>query len=369
MARRRETFLPAAPTKSATAAGLRYIPDTAPGYCRVRVGRGFRYFGVNGRQLRDRSKLERIRKLAIPPAWREVWICSVPQGHLQATGRDTRGRKQYRYHPLYRQVRDETKYGRMLEFAKALPAIRKQVARHLSLQGLPREKVLAALTRLLESTLIRVGNLEYKRANGSFGLTTLHDRHVRISGSRMKFRFQGKSRHQYEIELQEPRLARIVKNCKDLPGYELFQYLDEENKPCTIDSAALNDYLHTITNQDFTAKDFRTWAGTVHALMVLRQCGPCSSKRESKKNIVAAIQDVAHKLGNGPAICRKYYVHPALLEAYTEGWLFDVFKRDGKPGLRREERCVVSVLRRQRQARGPLPTTPRLASRRSTCGP
>jgi len=263
--------------------------------------------------------LRRIRSHAIPPAWTDVWICNNPNGHLQATGRDAKGRKQSRYHPKWREVRDEAKYERMLLFAEALPKIRERVDHDLTLPGLPREKVLATVVRLLETTYIRVGNEEYARTNHSYGLTTMRNRHVTVSGSTVRFCFEGKSGVKHNIDVNDRKLARIVKRCYDVPGYELFQYLDEEGNPHSIDAADVNEYLRSITEQPFTAKDFRTWAGTVMASAVLQEFEAYSSQAEAKRNVVAAVKRVAAELGNTPAVCRKCYVHPAVLERYLAG--------------------------------------------------
>jgi DNA topoisomerase I len=311
------------PVKSAKVAGLRYVTDTNPGIRRQRRGQGFSYIGVDGQVIRDPEERRRIEALVIPPAWTEVWICPLPNGHLQATGRDAKGRKQYRYHPLWSETRGQTKYDRMLLFGEALPLIRAQVERDLALPGLPRQKVLATIIRLLETTFIRVGNKEYARANGSFGLTTMRDQHVKISGSMIQFHFRGKSGHEHSIDLKDRHLAKIVKQCRDIPGYELFQYLDENGQRQTIDSGDVNAYLREMTQQDFTAKDFRTWGGTMLATLILKEIGPGESESSVKKNIVQTIKEVAKYLGNRPAICRKYYVHPAVLDAYLDGTLLD----------------------------------------------
>jgi DNA topoisomerase I len=308
---------------SAQAAGLRYVSDWQPGIRRQRVGRGFSYLGVDGQRIGAAEELRRIKALAIPPAWTEVWICPQPNGHLQATGRDAKGRKQYRYHPQWRTVRDTTKYDRMRLFGERLPLLRAQVAQELARPGLPREKVLAVVVRLLETTLIRVGNREYARDNHSFGLTTMRDRHVEISGATLQFQFRGKSGKQHTLGIKDRRLARIVKRCRDLPGYELFQYIDADGQHQTIDAADVNDYLRHISGEDFTAKDIRTWAGTVLAVCALCEFEACTSVTQAKKNVAQAISSVAEQLGNTQAICRKYYVHPAVISAYLEGTLPD----------------------------------------------
>jgi DNA topoisomerase I len=340
------------PRVSAKVAGLRYSTDASPGIRRKRAGKGFTYVDVEGRRLRDPQELQRIKSLGIPPAWTKVWICPMPQGHLQATGYDARGRKQYRYHPRWRNVRDETKYGRMLAFGEALPLIRKQVEHDLALPGLTRAKVLATVLQLLEATLIRVGNEEYVRTNRSFGLTTLRDRHVDIAGATLRFHFRGKSGKEHTVEINDRRVALIVKRCQEIPGQELFQYLDDEGQRRSIDSADVNEYLRQVAGQDFTSKDFRTWNGTVLAVRALQTCGAGESAAQAKKAVVEAIKTVAAQLGNTPAICRKCYVHPAVIEAYLEGSLLEMLQRLGEPdpagpvqGLSAEEGRVLAFLR------------------------
>jgi DNA topoisomerase-1 len=307
------------PKAAAQAAGLRYVTDRQPGFSRRRSGKGFRYFTANGEPLRDKAALKRIRSLVIPPAWTDVWIAASAQAHLQVTGRDARGRKQSRYHPRWREVRDETKYERMLQFAEVLPALRERVDHDLRLPGLPREKILATIVSLLETTHIRVGNDAYARENKSFGLTTLRTRHVEVEGSAITFSFQGKSKVHHTVNLHDRRLAGIVKRCADLPGYELFQYVDAEGARHSVDSADVNEYLREITGEHYTAKDFRTWAGSVMACCSLVSFEPFASAAEAKKNVVQAIAQVASRLGNTPSVCRKCYVHPAVLEAYLSG--------------------------------------------------
>ena len=349
--RRRNHQPSAAPEESAQAAGLRYVSDAAPGIRRKRAGRGFTYVGADGRPVRDRATLERIRRLAIPPAYTDVWICPTANGHLQATGRDARGRKQYRYHPRWREVRDETKFGRMLAFSEALPRLRSRVEKDLALPGLPRNKVLATVVRLLECTAIRVGNDEYARSNRSFGLTTLRDHHVEISGSTLHFEFRGKSGKVHQVELSDRRLARIVARCQAVPGAELFQYVNEAGERESIGSGDVNEYLREITGEEFTAKDFRTWAGTLHAVAALEAIGPSTSEREAKSAIVRAIDEVAERLNNTRAVCRKYYVHPAVFESYESGTLQARLRNGGPPkpsesrGLSPGERAVVRLLR------------------------
>jgi DNA topoisomerase I len=303
---------------SARAAGLKYSSDARPGIRRVKRGRTFRYLDPRGRPVKT-SDLRRIRSLVIPPAWTAVWISPDPRGHLQATGRDARGRKQYRYHPKWREVRDGTKYGRMIEFGRALPAIRRRTEADLRRPGLPRPKVLAAVVKLLEKTFIRVGNDEYARENASFGLTTMRDGHVKVSGSTVRFLFRGKSGVEHELELDDRRLAKIVRQCRDLPGQELFQYRNERGAVVDVGSADVNAYLQDVTGDDFTSKDFRTWAGTVLAAKLLRDYEAVDSEARAKKNIVAAIEQVAKRLGNTRAVCRKSYVHPAVIDAYLDG--------------------------------------------------
>jgi len=342
------------PVESAKIAGLRYITDSSPGIRRKRTGKGFSYVGLDGKPIHAPDELRRIKALAIPPAWTDVWICPSPHGHMQAAGRDAKGRKQYRYHPRWREVRDDTKYGRMIAFAKTLSAIRNRTERDLALPGLPREKVLATVVRLLETTLIRVGNEEYARANRSFGLTTMRDQHVDVLGSTIRFQFRGKSGKQHSVDINDRRLAKIVKRCQEIPGYELFQYVDEAGERQTIDSADVNLYLREITGQDFTAKDFRTWAGTVLAALALQEFEVFDSETQAKKNIVRAIETVAERLGNTPAICRKCYVHPAVVEAYMDGSMLQALKQraeqemaDSLPGLRSEEAAVLGLLQQR----------------------
>jgi DNA topoisomerase I len=319
VARRRNIVLD--PVQAAEDAGLRWVRDDAPGLRRVRAGKGFRYVDADGKPVRDDKTLARIKQLAIPPAWRDVWICASPNGHVQATGRDARGRKQYRYHARWRATRDETKYDKMVLFGLALPRIRERVDDDLKRPGLPREKVLATVVRLLETTLIRVGNEEYARSNKSFGLTTLRDRHVDVDGAELRFEFRGKSGIKHRVAVHDRRLARIIRRCQDLPGHELFQYVDDAGALHPISSQDVNDYLRAITRQEITAKDFRTWNGTVLAAAALRQAA-CSGPRGRSKRVVArCIERVAERLGNTRAICRKCYVHPAIVDAYLEGTL------------------------------------------------
>jgi len=339
---------------SAKSAGLRYVSLTGPGIRRKSTGQSMVYFGTDGETIKDADILARIKSLAIPPAWRDVWICPIAHGHLQATGIDAKGRKQYRYHPRWRAVRDETKYDRMRLFGRALPGIRARVERDLARSGLPREKILATIVRLLETTLIRVGNEEYARQNASFGLTTMQDRHVDISGATLTFEFRGKSGISHSIDLTDRRLAKIVKRSQDLPGYELFQYLDEQGTRRSVDSADVNAYLKEISGEEFTAKDFRTWAGTVLAARALQEFQTFDSQAQAKRNVVQAIEAVAKRLGNTKAVCRKCYVHPRVIDLYMDGSLLQTLKRRVKKelsqslhGLPPEEAAVLALLQQR----------------------
>ena len=342
------------PVESAKAAGLRYVSDTAPGIRRKRAGKHWSYVKPDGTPVRDPDELRRIKSLAIPPAWTDVWICPNPRGHIQATGRDAKGRKQYRYHPRWREVRDETKYGRMLAFGRALPGIRRRVEQDLALPALPRQKVLATVVRLLETTFIRVGNEEYARENSSFGLTTMREEHVDVSGSRVRFQFRGKGGKDWTIDVKDRKLAQIVKRCQALPGQTLFQYQDEQGQTQTIDSEDVNEYLREISGQDFTAKDFRTWAGTVLAALALQAFEAFDSETQAKKNVVRAIESVAERLGNTPAVCRRCYVHPAVIESYLDGTMLESLKRraehelaDALGELGPEEAAVMGLLQQR----------------------
>lgn len=345
--------LPTEPVAAARSAGLRYVSDDQPGFTRKRQGKAFHYFGADGKPLRDKEHLARIKSLAIPPAWTEVWICPSANGHLQATGRDARRRKQHRYHPRWREARDETKFTRLIAFARALPKIRKRIGEDLKLSGLPRRKVLATVVKLLEVSLIRVGNDEYARDNRSYGLTTMRDHHVDVSGARMRFNFRGKSGKSHTIDISDPHLAKIVKECQDLPGQEIFQYLDDDGTRQDVKSEHVNEYLREITGEDFTAKDFRTWAGTVLAAMALRELEKFDSQTQAKKNVLRAIEAVAERLGNTPAICRKSYVHPMLLDAYMEGALLQTVRQRAQEQwteigkLRPEEAAVLALLQKR----------------------
>jgi DNA topoisomerase-1 len=345
------------PVESAKSAGLRYVSDEKPGIARKRKGKaGFAYFNVGGKKVADPDTLLRIRQLAIPPAWEQVWISPDERGHIQAVGRDQRGRKQYRYHPKWREARDATKYEKMMAFVHALPNIRARVKRDLGRPGLSRDRVLATVVRLLETTLIRIGNDEYASSNNSFGLTTLRDRHAKINGSKVRFHFKGKSGVEHEVDLNDPQLAKIVRKCQELPGEELLQYVDESGTVRDIGSGDVNDYLREITGQEFTAKDFRTWAGTVLAATALKEFEVVDSKARMKKNIVVAIESVAKRLGNTRAVCKKCYIHPAVLESYVDGSLLDTLgqrarKLDKRLGKLRPEEAAVLVLLQRRLVR------------------
>ncbi len=339
------------PRDAAETAGLAYVSDEGPGIRRRKSGKGFTYSGPDGRRIDDRATLDRIRKLAIPPAYTDVWICPRPNGHIQATGRDAKGRKQYRYHPAFREVRESTKYEHMIEFAKGLPAIRRTIDEHMSLRGLPREKVLATVVHLLENTLIRVGNADYAKQNKSYGLTTLRDPHVKVDGGELRFQFKGKSGKTWRLSVRDRRIARIVKACQDLPGQDLFQYLDENGEQQSVTSADVNAYLKEITGRDITAKDFRTWAGTVLAAMALSEFEAFDSEVKAKKNIRSAIEKVSARLGNTPTICRKCYVHPEVFSCYLDGALMLEIKseveaelREDLPELKPEEAAVLTLL-------------------------
>lgn len=328
--------LPAPDLKAvAREAGLRYVSDREAGIRRKRVKDGFKFIPPKGYKISHNDKV-RIKRLALPPAWEDVWITTKDNGHLQATGRDARGRKQYRYHSDWRATRDETKYGRMIAFGKALPKIRARVSRDLQRKGLPREKVLATVVRLLETTLIRVGNDEYARTNHSYGLTTMRNKHVSIRGATVTFTFRGKSGKHHQIDVENKRLAQIVRRCRDLPGYEIFAYVDENGKAVDVTSSDVNAYLREVTHEDFTAKDFRTWAGTVLAAKALQEFEKFTSQKEAKRNMILAIEAVARMLGNTPAICRRCYVHPVVLDTYLDGSLVDRLAQEAEEKLARD---------------------------------
>jgi DNA topoisomerase I len=339
--------------KTASRAGLNYVTDGVTGITRRRAGKGWAFYRPDGTRITDRQERRRIGSLAIPPAWMDVWICPDPKGHIQATARDARGRKQYRYHPRYREARDQSKFRRMLELSEVLPAIRERAERDLNAPELSRRQILAATVRLLDKTLIRVGNDEYAKENRSYGLTTLRAQHVTVDGSVVRFSFRGKSGVQHAFAVTDRRIARIVQRCQDLPGQELFQYMNGDGTRETITSDDVNEYLREIAGRDVTAKDFRTWGGTIRAAVALRAMGPAPTKRDAARNIIRAIDAVAERLGNTRAVCRKYYVHPALLHAYLQGltaapstaapprWS----KRNSTvPALRRDEVAVLQFL-------------------------
>jgi len=337
--------------EAAREAGLRYVNDDMPGIRRRRAGKGFAYYGPKGQPIRDPGEIKRIKSLAIPPAYTDVWICPDPNGHIQATGRDDRGRKQYRYHPKWREIRDEAKYERMLVFGQKLPGMRERLNQDLARHGMPREKVLAAVTKLLETTLIRVGNDEYAKGNDSYGLTTMQHRHVEVEGSQVRFKFRGKHGKSHEIQLRDRRLARVVKRCDELPGQELFSYVDEGGVVRDVTSSDINAYLKEISGEPFTAKDFRTFFGTVLAAMALQEFEEVDSQAKAKRNVTKAIEKVASKLGNTPAICRKCYVHPRVVESYLEGSLIQQIKTrieetlaESLSGLSAEESAVLAFL-------------------------
>ncbi len=337
--------------EAAEEAGLRYVTDDQPGYTRKPKGEGFEYFDTDGKRISDEARVLRINRLAIPPAYKKVWICPSSNGHIQATARDDRGRKQYRYHERWREIRDDNKYEKMVVFGKALPKIRRRVKRDLALSGLQRNKVLATIVQLLERTFIRIGNEEYAKENKSFGLTTMRNRHVDVTGSTMRFRFRGKSGIDHEIEVSDQRVAKIIRKLQDLPGQDIFQYIDDEGERRNITSQDVNDYLQEISGEEFTAKDFRTWAGTVLAAMALSSIGPYETKAEAKKNIKTAISAVSKILGNTPAVCRKCYVHPVVLESYLSGAAIEGLKERTEQALseqlddlRAEEAAVMAFL-------------------------
>ena len=342
------------PKDAAESAGLSYVSDEGPGIRRRKAGKGWSFVSPAGKTIKDPKVVERIRKLAIPPAYTDVWICPRPDGHLQATGRDAKGRKQYRYHPAFRDIRDSAKYEHVTAFAKALPDIRSTIKAHMALRGLPRQKVLATVVHLLETTLIRVGNADYAKQNKSYGLTTLRAPHVDVDGGELTFEFKGKSNKVWNLRVHDRRVAKIVKACQDLPGQQLFQYIDGEGMRHGVSSQDVNDYLREITQRDITAKDFRTWAGTVLAALALNEFGAIDSEAKAKKNVRAAIESVASRLGNTATICRKCYVHPEVLECYMSGSLLlevkqevDAELRQNLPHLKPEEAAVLALLERR----------------------
>ena len=348
--------------QSAKKAGLHYVSDSSPGIRRLRHGKSFTYAKSNGSPVKDAATLARIKALVIPPAWEDVWICSSATGHLQCTGRDVKGRKQSRYHADFRATRDEAKYDKVLDFAAALPKLRRTIRRHLKLPGLPKEKVLATIVSLLEKTLIRIGNDEYAKTNNSFGLTTIRNRHAKVTGSRVRFSFKGKSGVAHDIELTSPKLAKVIKHCQELPGQELFEYVDDDGKRHDVKSNDVNAYLNEITGEHFTAKDFRTWTGTVLAAKALQEFEKFDSQAQAKKNVVAAIEKVASRLGNTKAVCRKCYVHPIILDSYLGGTLTDMLQHKAEKEMKHisqlpaEEAAVVTLLQQQLKRAKPSPT-------------
>jgi DNA topoisomerase I len=337
------------PIAAAKAARLRYVTDEKAGISREKYRDSFRYVDADGKKITDEDELERIQSLGIPPAWTNVWICPYPNGHIQATGRDAKGRKQYRYHARWTDRRNLLKFSRMIAFGESLPSMRKRVEKDLKLPGLVREKVLATVVELLDITHIRIGNPEYAKSNQSYGLTTMRDKHVEVNGSTLSFHFRGKSGKAHTVDIHDKRLARIVQRCKDVPGHELFQYVDEDEARHAITSTDVNAYLRDISGQDFTAKDFRTWGGTMLAILAFQECQPYETIRQAKKNITETVKRVAEELGNTPTVCRKYYVHPLVLEAYQDGSLTQALENLRLPkksnGLQPEERLVIEVLR------------------------
>lgn len=341
------------PEESAAEAGLRYVNDDDPGISRKKSGKKFLYFDPSGKKVTDEKTLRRIKSLVIPPAWKDVWICTKPNGHLQATGIDARGRKQYRYHPKWREVRDATKYDRMIAFGYALPKIRARVAKDMAREGMPKEKILATIVQLLEKTLIRVGNEEYAEENQSYGLTTMRNKHVKIRGDKVQFEFKGKSGVRHKISLNDKRLAKIIRKTKEIPGYELFQYIDEDGERRSIDSSDVNEYLKKISGEDFTAKDFRTWHGTMLAAETLKDMENFENETQAKKLVVQAVEEVSSILGNTKAVCRKCYIHPVIIEKFLGGKLKTELEdsktirfEEGFTKLRKGEVEVISYIKR-----------------------
>jgi DNA topoisomerase-1 len=338
------------PQAAARAARLRYVSDDRPGIVRQRQGRGFTYFDPDGNRLTGPEQRARFERLAIPPAWSDVWICPDENGHIQVTGRDDKGRKVYIYHPRWEELRNETKFNRMLHFGEALPGLRRQIDADLRRRGMPRERVLAAAVRLLQQTLIRVGNEEYARHNNSFGLTTLRNEHVDVDGSNLRFEFRGKSGKMHDVSVRDPRAARVLRQLQDLPGQHLFQYLDDEGQTREVTSEDVNDYVRAATGDAFQAKDFRTWGGTVHAVRVLQQVGEAGDEKAAETNLVALFKQVARQLGNTPAVCRQYYVHPCIADCYRQGTFFTMCAQarptpEEEEWLQPEEQLALHLLR------------------------
>ncbi|MDB5116726.1 MAG: topoisomerase [Mucilaginibacter sp.] len=344
------------PKTTAKAVGLRYASDSTPGYTRKKAGKGWSYYDAEGNSVKDKELINRFNKLVIPPAYTNVWISSHENGHLQFTGTDAAGRKQYRYHADWNKIRNQSKYHRLQTFASYLPAIREQVDKDLSRRNLDHEKVVALVVRLMELTSIRVGNESYKKLYGSFGLTTLQDRHVKIEGSNLKFEFKGKKGVFHKVSLQSRKLAKLVKQCRDIPGKELFQFYNEEGSRCSIGSGDINNYLKEITGEDFTAKDFRTWSGSVSALYAFKEVGEFATVTECRKKIVSVLDEVAVNLGNTRTVCKKYYVHPTIIKSYEEETLFNYIKeldedKDVKASeLNVAEKALLQILEKEKLA-------------------
>jgi DNA topoisomerase-1 len=368
-----DVVLTIVPKEAAESAGLRYVSDARPGISRRKSGKGFTYTRADGSKVSEAAVLRSIKALAIPPAWTDVWICPAADGHIQATGRDAKGRKQYCYHSRFREVQESTKYEHVVEFAEALPGIRDKVRQHLALRGLPRKKVLATVVHLLETTLIRVGNDDYAKQNNSYGLTTLKNRHVAVNGNEVRFRFTGKSGKQWSLRVKDRRVAKIIRACQELPGQELLQYIDEEGNTQDVTSSDVNAYLKEIAGKDITAKDFRTWAGTVLTAIALSEMASFDSAAQAKRNLRTAIGKVAGRLGNTPTICRKCYVHPEVVSSYMDGNLLLEIKsqvegelRDALAGLKPEEAAVVAMLRSRLTKE--VPRTPAASKSTSSIG-
>lgn len=344
------------PKITAKAAGLRYVSDTSPGYTRKASGKGFCFFDADGKQVKDKELIQRFDKLVIPPAYTNVWISPHENGHLQFTGTDAAGRKQYRYHANWNKLRNQSKYHRLQAFATHLPAIREHVDKDLARRNLDHDKVLALVVRLMELTSIRIGNESYKKLYGSYGLTTMMNKHVKIDGSKINFEFKGKKGVYHKVALQSKRLSKLVKQCRDIPGKELFQYYDDEGKRCTVDSGDVNSYLKLITGEDFTAKDFRTWAGSVSALYAFKEAGEFENQTQCKKNIISVLDNVALTLGNTRTVCKKYYVHPTVIKSYEEGTLFkyieelDEDKDVTASELNTAEKALLNILEHEKLA-------------------
>ncbi|PMS35752.1 DNA topoisomerase-1 [Trinickia symbiotica] len=360
----------AATTAEEMPPGLRHSDDRQPGFTRKAIDGGFAYFDLRGKRITDPEEIRRINALAIPPAYKDVWICPDERGHLQATGRDARGRKQYRYHPLWREVRDENKYQRMAAFGRALPRIRARVTRDLKRPGMPRDKVVAAIVKLLDATLIRVGSEEYARENGSYGLTTLRKKHVKVASGQVRFRFRGKSGIEHDVSIEDARVKRIVRRCAELPGHDLFKYIDETGERRSVGSADVNDYLREASGADFTAKDYRTWAGSVYALASLRRLDS-SSATQARHHVVEMIKEVATLLRNTPAVCRRCYVHPAVVAAFEAGELSTLDCGSARRGLRLHEAelCLLLEQAEKRAAKLARQSARKPASRKGTAEP